>query len=146
MKIIDFILRFTIGFIFVFSALHKLVDPCSFSVAVENYNILPNRFLINILAILLPVAELIFGVALILNTKVKGAILNLALMDIMFIFAISINLILGKEFDCGCFSPYDPDNASNPVSLLIRDIIILLVLIFMYIYRLKQNKSKTNIL
>ncbi len=141
MKLLDLLLRWVIGFIFIYASLHKLVDPCSFSVAVENYHLLPFRFLINIMAVLLPVFELICGLALILNTRVKGASLNISILTTIFIIAISINLILGREFDCGCFSPYDPDHVSSPFILLIRDIFTLAGAIAIYFRRIREDKN-----
>lgn len=44
-------------------------------------------------------------------------------MLLAFIIALSINLMRGHEFDCGCFSFGEQGYTSSAVQLLIRDII-----------------------
>ena len=141
MKPVEFSIRWIVGVIFIYASLHKIVDPCSFAYAVENYKVLPFQFLINSTAVYLPFLELVCGTALLLNTRTRGASLLIATMTLMFIIAISINMILGRSFDCGCFSPYVPDYVKNPDNLLIRDIIILAGAVFVYIFSRKKKPS-----
>ncbi len=141
MKLIEFSIRWIVGILFIYASLHKIVDPCTFAYAVENYKVLPHQFLINSMAVYLPFLELICGTALLLNTRTRGASLLISMMTLMFIIAISINMILGRSFDCGCFSPYAPDYIKNPVNLLIKDIFILAGAVFVYIFSRGNKQS-----
>ena len=139
MKLVEFSIRWVVGVLFIYASLHKIIDPCTFAYAVENYEVLPFQFLINSTAVYLPFLELICGTALLLNTRTRGASLLITMMTLIFIIAISINMILGKSFDCGCFSPYVPDYVKNPENLLVRDIFIFAGAVFVYIFS-RANK------
>lgn len=94
--------QIALGAIFVAAALPKIVDPPSFAHMVYNYRLLPGA-LVNITALVMPWVELLCGLALILGVWVKSARNLVALMLVMFIVAISINLIRDNAIDCGCF-------------------------------------------
>ena len=94
--------QIALGAIFVAAALPKIADPPSFAHMVYNYRILPAG-LVNISALVMPWVELLCGLALILGVWVKSARNLVALMLVMFIVAISINLIRDNAIDCGCF-------------------------------------------
>jgi hypothetical protein len=57
--------------------------------------------------------------------KRTAAIILFSLLFV-FIIAISINLIRGLNFDCGCFTTVITEKGSDPVGLLIRDILMLI--------------------
>lgn len=141
MKYFEIIVRWALGIMFIYSSIYKMVDPCSFSHVVANYKILPAQFLINLTAVYLPYIEVVCGVALLLNTRVKGASYILNVMLIVFIIAISINLLQGRNFDCGCFSKHDPDAQVSAVELLIRDFIFLAGTLFVYIWHSKKGNE-----
>jgi putative oxidoreductase len=140
MNLVEFSIRWIVGIVFIYASLYKIIDPCNFAYAVENYKILPFQFLINSTAVYLPFLELICGTALLLNTRTRGASFLIAMMTLIFIIAISINTILGRSFDCGCFSAYVPDYVKNPQDYLFRDIFILVGAVFVYIFR-RENKQ-----
>ena len=94
--------QIALGAIFVAAALPKIADPPSFAHMVYNYRILPSP-LINITALVMPWLELLCGLALILGVWVRPARNLIALMLVVFIVAISINLLRDNAIDCGCF-------------------------------------------
>jgi len=57
----------------------------------------------------------------------------------VFIAAISINLIRGHEFDCGCFSAEITGYEVSSVHLLLRDIIFLFMGVHLFITESKGN-------
>ncbi len=141
MKLVEFGIRWIVGIVFIYAAVHKIIDPCTFADAVENYKILPFQFLINATAVYLPFLELICGTALLLDARTRGASFLMALMTLMFIVAISINMILGRSFDCGCFSAYVPGYVNDPKQLLLRDILIFAGVIFIYLSSWREKLS-----
>jgi uncharacterized membrane protein YphA (DoxX/SURF4 family) len=94
--------QIALGIIFVVAAWPKLVDPPSFAHMIYNYRILPAG-LINISAMTMPWVEMIAGLCLILGVWVKPARWIVTIMLIVFMIAISVNLLRGNAIDCGCF-------------------------------------------
>ena len=94
--------QIALGAIFVVAAWPKIVDPPSFAHMIYNYRLLPAG-LINITALVMPWVEILVGLALILGVWTRPARTIVALMLVMFIIAISINLLRDNAIDCGCF-------------------------------------------
>lgn len=94
--------QIALGAIFVVAALPKIADPPSFAHMIYNYRILPAG-LINFSAIAMPWVELVCGLALILGVWTKPARSIVAAMLIVFMIAITINLLRDNAIDCGCF-------------------------------------------
>ena len=94
--------QLALGVIFVVAALPKIADPPSFAHMIYNYKIIPWA-LINPMALVMPWIELLCGLALILGIWKDTARAIIAAMLLVFIVAISINLVRGNAIDCGCF-------------------------------------------
>lgn len=136
---VELILRFFIGVIFIYASIHKIVYPAQFAKIVYGYALFP-PITINLIAIIVPYLELIMGSALILGIYTRAAAIISASLLFSFIIIISINMIRGHEFDCGCFtdnSKYLPHSTSM---LLIRDIICFIIAIYITFYRKKRVK------
>ena len=94
--------QIALGAIFVAAALPKIADPPSFAHMIYNYRILPGG-LINITSLTMPWLELFAGIALIIGVWTRAARNLIALMLIVFIVAITFNLMRDNAIDCGCF-------------------------------------------
>lgn len=112
--------RWILGITFLYGCYHKIMDPAQFAKIVYGYKLFP-AVTINLIAIVLPFVELFSGLALILGVYPRSAGLAINIMLLGFIIAISINLIRGWEFDCGCFSFGKRGYMSSAVQLLIRN-------------------------
>ena len=95
-----------LGLLFIIASIPKIVDPPSFAHMIYNYKILPWS-LINPMALFMPWLELLCGLALVLGIWKGTARTIIAGMLLVFIVAISINLIRGNPIDCGCFNVAD---------------------------------------
>ena len=100
---IDLALRFILGGIFVMASFHKITEPAVFAKIVFGYDLFPAQA-INLIAILLPYIELTMGLSLIAGVYPRAAAVILGALLLAFILAISINMLRGHVFDCGCFS------------------------------------------
>jgi hypothetical protein len=69
---------------------------------IYNYRIVPGA-LVNLMALVMPWIELLCGLAMILGIWTDTARAIIAAMLVVFITAISINLMRGNAIDCGCF-------------------------------------------
>ena len=94
--------QLALGVFFVAAALPKIVDPPSFAHMVYNYRIVPGA-LINLMALTMPWIELLCGLGLILGIWKDTARTLIAALLLIFIVAISINLMRNNAIDCGCF-------------------------------------------
>ena len=95
--------QIALGAIFVVAAWPKIVDPPSFAHMIYNYRILPAG-LINLSALVMPWVEIVAGLCLILGVWVRPARWIITLMLVVFMIAISVNLLRGNAIDCGCFN------------------------------------------
>ena len=115
--------QIALGAIFVAAALPKLADPPSFAHMIYNYRILPAG-LINISALNMPWVEIVTGLCLILGIWVRPARWIITAMLVVFMVAISINLLRGNAIDCGCF---DTSAANKTYDERIRDMWIVII-------------------
>lgn len=118
--LLELCFRVILGVVFIYASIHKMAEPASFAKIIYGYGLFPEAS-INILAIILPYIEFICGIMLIAGICPVSASVIITGMLLAFIIAISINLIRGHEFDCGCFSIKKAGEKSSPIELLIRD-------------------------
>jgi len=93
--------RYALAVIFGHSGAVKMIDIADFRLAVRNYDLVPAR-LLSAFAIGLPAAELACAGLLIAGVLTGPAAAVLAVMLAVFVFAISVNLLRGRTFSCGC--------------------------------------------
>lgn len=136
-RFIEFLARYILALTFIYASYHKIVSPGEFAKLIYGYGLFPGQ-IINLTAIILPYIELIAGVALITGYYDRGANLILIGMLILFMTFISINLIRGHEFDCGCFVSDDFFSHQSAWQTLLRDIILLAI--GWYCYQFKVRK------
>jgi uncharacterized membrane protein YphA (DoxX/SURF4 family) len=109
MKILTQITRTFVGVLFIFSGFVKLVDPIGSQYKFQEYfseSVLNMEFLIPFalpFAILLIVAEVVLGIALLVGWKPKLTIWSLLLLIIVFLFLTWYSAYYNKVTDCGCF-------------------------------------------
>ncbi len=119
---VELCIRWFLGLIFLYACFHKILAPAHFAKIIYGYYLFPNVS-INLIAIVLPYMELIAALAMILGIYPRSAVLIINGMLLMFIVALSINLVRGIQFDCGCFSFSEPGYTYSAWQLLIRDVV-----------------------
>jgi putative oxidoreductase len=126
------VLRIIMGLLFIYSGFFKAIDLENFSRVISLYDI-AHIILVPYVAIILPFLELALGILLLFGYKIKASsLISIALM-IFWIIIISINIYWGKSFDCGCFETSRfglKEEIGTP--LVIRDIVFLLILFFIF--------------
>ncbi len=116
--------RLIVGGVFVYASLDKLAHPQAFAEVIHNYRLVP-YVLLHPAALLLPMVEFVVGVALILGLARRGGALISGLLPIVFMVGIGSALVRGLDISCGCFNT-DGGHAVG-VSLLLRDLLLLLL-------------------
>ncbi len=97
------LLRMALGLMFVYASYDKILHPQAFSLAVYNYQILPDM-LINLTALVLPWLELILGLCLMSGAWLPGATALSSGLLSLFLGVLVFNLLRGLDIHCGCFS------------------------------------------
>ncbi|MGD9241111.1 MAG: MauE/DoxX family redox-associated membrane protein [Desulfobacterales bacterium] len=100
---IELAARWILGLIFIYASLHKILALADFAKIVYAYGLFP-EILINLIAIIIPFLELVTGFALIIGFYPRSAAITINGLLVAFIVVLTINLVRGHEFDCGCFS------------------------------------------
>ena len=132
------LIRVLIGAAFVIAGILKLFDPAAFAWTIFQYGLLP-RNLLDIVAIGLPVIEVIAGIGLMLDRSGSAAVITALL--IIFLIILGYALRNGLDVDCGCFSSGEagPDGLRKAI---MRDVLMIIGLVYVYCIRLRNNKLK----
>ncbi|PZD78039.1 BT_3928 family protein [Mesonia sp. K7] len=129
--------RVFVGILFIFSGFVKLNDPLGFSYKLQEYfspGVLDIPFLVPYalgLAIILVIAEILLGVALLLGYAKKFTKWSLLLMILFFTFLTFYSAYFNKVTDCGCFGDAIP---LTPWQSFYKDIILLVLILIIFFY------------
>jgi uncharacterized membrane protein YphA (DoxX/SURF4 family) len=123
--------QIALGVFFVAAALPKIADPPSFAHMIYNYRLLPGP-LVNPASLVMPWAELLLGVALVCGIWRRTAASLVGALLLVFIVAISVNLLRGNAIDCGCFDVADAgksvgERIDDMWMVIVRDVGMLLL-------------------
>ena len=119
----ELVCRLLLGGVFVYASLDKILYPAEFAKIVYNYQILP-AMASNLTAMVLPWLELFAGLALLVGIWRAESSLTLSVLLVVFIIALSVNLVRGVDIDCGCLSV---GGGGRSISLLtiVEDVLLL---------------------
>jgi uncharacterized membrane protein YphA (DoxX/SURF4 family) len=120
--------RLLLGGVFVWAGAVKAFDVAAFAGQVAAYQLLPYAWNYAIAATL-PYVELLAGVLLLLNLRVKPAALLVLLLNALFIVVLLSVMARGLAIDCGCFGP---DAGTTPLQALGRDGVLLALAVCVY--------------
>ena len=138
MKILLNICRFIVGILFIFSGLIKANDPLGLSYKMQEFFELWNMAWLDnfslAFSILMIVFEILAGVAVLLGWRMKLFSWLLLVLIIFFTFLTGYAYLSGKVKECGCFGNCIPLTAGQSFA---KDIILLLLIVFLFIYREK---------
>lgn len=140
MKWISEISRFLVGGLFIFSGLIKVNDPVGTAIKLEEYfqvfaaDFAPFfEFFVPAalpLSVFLCVLEVVLGVAVLLNYRMKLTSWALLIIILFFTFLTFYSAYFNKVTDCGCFGDAIK---LTPWESFTKDIILLILIIFIFI-------------
>ncbi len=117
------ILRILIGGIFIYAGIVKLQKPENFADSIATFHLLPVAG-INLVALGLPLFEIIMGGLLLINRYARMAGCALTLLCAVFMLAFTQALLRGLPVDCRCFG--EMGYSSNPWAFVFRDLLLLI--------------------
>lgn len=133
----EWLMRLLLGGVFLYAGIHKIGVPAQFAKIIYGYGLFPGM-IINPTAIVLPFVEVYAGLFLVAGIYPRGAAFVLGVMLSVFMVAITINLLRGYSFDCGCFSFGEKTSGMAAVELLMRDLLLLLIALHVFCFRGKR--------
>ncbi len=129
--------RLVLAAVFIYAGVVKAHNIVAFAGQIANYQILPYAWNY-LVAATLPYLELLCGMLLLLNRRVRPALLVLVVLDTVFMVALISAIARGFDIDCGCFKPGAADPTS-PMAALWRDVGLLVLMIAAWLLRSFQQ-------
>lgn len=117
--------------VFGLAAWGKLRDPLAFADSIAAYRLVPVPWVISLLALTLPVLEMLLAVLLVAGWWRRTAILGLGALTVMFTAALLTAWGRGLEIDCGCFSGAGLPEVPVPWAVA-RNVVLLAVFAFLW--------------
>ncbi len=136
--------RLSLAAVFLYAGYVKGSDPVAFAGQVAAYQLLPYAFNY-LVAATLPFVELLCGGLLLLNRRVRPALLVLFGLNSVFILALISLLVRGLDIDCGCFHPgAEGDTATSPQMALLRDVGLMVLIVVAWVLRHQQFRESLD--
>ena len=128
---VDAVFRAALAAVFVYAAWTKLLDPGVFASAVASYKMLPAP-LVAVVAIVLPPAELLAGLALVLTRWQRESALIVLSMLAVFLVGLVQAQVRGLDIGCGCFGGEEGDTVPEAI---VRDIVLIVPAVWLAVRR-----------
>jgi uncharacterized membrane protein len=117
-----------LSYLFVVGGCQKLSDLRFFQHAVAEYKVLPTSWS-GPMSRLIPVAEVVAGLALLIPTARLPALIVIAVLLAAYTAAIALNIVRGRaDLDCGCAGPGQEQTIN--IWLLGRNFVLLAMALF----------------
>lgn len=100
--IIETMCRFVLAAVFLWAGVSKLVDPGTFADGMSSFRLFPDP-LINLMALTIPVLEIVTALLLLTTRWQRSAALLFSLLTMAFIFLFAWTIFQGHEVECSCF-------------------------------------------
>ncbi len=134
--------RLALALTFVYAGAVKMQDVVAFAGHIAAYQILP--YAMNYLvAATLPYVEFLAGLLLLLNARVRPALLVIGSMNLVFMAALLSVLLRGLDIDCGCFDPGGGQDVTAGVALM-RDIGLMILVVLVWSLRCTGVRRVTS--
>lgn len=134
LKLLTPIARIVVGVLFIFSGFVKLVDPIGSQYKFQEYfsqSVLDMEFLLPYalpLAVVLIVAEIMLGVAILVGWKPKLTVWSLLVLILVFLFLTWYSAYYNKVTDCGCFGDAIK---LTPWQSFYKDVLLTVLIVFL---------------
>lgn len=123
------LVRWGLGGLLFYAGVLKLSDPIAFSIQIEKYGLLPAAWL-DPVSWLLPFVEILAGLATMIGFR--GGVETIGLLLLVFLAALGHAWWSGMDVPCGCFSREDEQNHFGIQLAIIRDLVMLAGVVFLF--------------
>jgi hypothetical protein len=115
-------LRWLLAGLFLWAGAIKLADPKSFARSIDAYGLIPDALLVPA-AILLPIAEMLIGFAVL--RRWRGGLPAMASLLVLFLAVLGYAIGQQLDVDCGCFSVTERQSHTSVEAAFVRDLLML---------------------
>jgi len=134
--------RLVLAGVFIYAGVVKAHSVVAFAGQIANYQILPYAWNY-LVAATLPYLELLCGILLLINRRVRPALLIVFVLNLVFIAALLSAVARGFDIDCGCFKP-GGEHPTTPLMALLRDLVLLVLMLLAWFARCLQRPQETD--
>ncbi|MBP7526534.1 MAG: DoxX family membrane protein [Syntrophorhabdaceae bacterium] len=135
------VVRVALALIFIYAGSMKLMDPKAFARIISHYDLVP-EFLLPVVAIGLPLAEVLAGAALIFD--MRPGLHGVSGMIVLFVIVLGYGVLTDMDIDCGCFGPEELEGRRSLAHAFYRDLVFLGAVVFLYWSRLTRNRCLSH--
>jgi hypothetical protein len=135
------LLRLALAGIFLYGGGVKLLAPKAFAVTLSGYGLVPEP-LLPVVAVGLPLAEVLAGIGLLF--EVRGSLAVISALLTLFVFVLGYGILADLNVDCGCFGAEDLARQSSLREAFVRDVAILGVVV-PYLYGFKRFRTRMGL-
>ena len=132
--------RIGLGIVFVWAGLPKLFEPREFARTISEFGIVPDP-LLPIVAIGLPVLELLAGLGLIF--EIRGSLKLVCALLMLFLTVLGFGVANHMEIDCGCFSAEEIHAQNSLRTAFLRDLGMMGTVFYLFFWRCFQVRIKS---
>ncbi|MDY0039637.1 MAG: MauE/DoxX family redox-associated membrane protein [Desulforhabdus sp.] len=122
--------RLYIGGIFIYASMYKINYAGEFAETIASYQLVP-YWAVNLMALVMPWAELICGLFLVIGFRTKSAAAVIIGFLALFGTAIAISLMRDLPIGCGCFHALGEQMSWKT---LLRDLVWLCLACYVYLF------------
>lgn len=115
-------LRWLLGGAFLWAGAVKLSNPKAFARSLDAFGLVPEP-LLPVVAIALPLAELLVGVAVL--RRWRGGLPAMAGLLLLFMAVLGFAIVQQLDVDCGCFSVAEQRQNTSAKTAFARDLLML---------------------
>lgn len=133
-------LRLLVGAVFVYAGAVKLAAPQAFADSIATFRLLPAQ-LVDLLALGLPLFEVVLGALLVLGRWTRTSALGALFSCGMFALALASALLRGLPVDCGCFGGHGASSVFQGWISLGRDVVLGAVALALYVGQGRSGRS-----
>jgi uncharacterized membrane protein YphA (DoxX/SURF4 family) len=119
-----------LALVFLYAGTVKLMDPKAFARSISQYDLAPD-FLLPVLAIGLPMVEILGAVGLIF--AIRGSLSLIFGLLLLFAAVLWYGILKDLHIDCGCFSPKELQTQAGLWQTFHRDLILIGGTIYLYL-------------
>ena len=117
LPIFETIVRAAIAAVFLWSGSAKLVHPGAFADRIEGFQLLPWPWLVTLVAVTLPVLEIILAILLWIGPWRRAALFLSSAMGLLFCGILLSAQLRGLTADCGCFGAGEVTPLTLPLAI-----------------------------
>jgi len=115
-------LRWLLGGLFLWAGAVKLSSPKAFARSIDAFGLVPET-LLPVVAILLPIVEILIGLAVL--RRWRGGLPAMATLLLLFLAVLGFAMGQHLEVDCGCFSVAEQREHTSVKAAFVRDLLLL---------------------